>query len=72
MGVLEEMLLGHEIENSYESSGIYYVSEPAECILVDPSKLRAFRKVPEITTSLIVNDIKLLELNYFGYQKYQF
>ena len=33
-----------------------------EYILLDGTKLRQFRKVPEITTSLILNDIKLLEL----------
>ena len=59
---LEHLLSGKSYEASSDVCGIYYVSEPTEFILLDPDKLRPFRKAPEITTSLILNDIKLLEL----------
>ena len=59
---LEHLLSGKSYEASSDVCGIYYVSEPTEFILLDPDKLRQFRKAPELTTSLILNDIKLLEL----------
>ena len=59
---LENLLSWNPYEASFEVCGIYYVSDPTELILLDPDKLRPFRKAPEVTTSLILNDIKLLEL----------
>lgn len=64
---LENLLSGKAYEVSTDICGIYYVSEPTEYILLDPDKLRPFRKAPEITTSLILNDIKLLELIHNRY-----
>lgn len=64
---LEKLLTGEEYSESYESSGIYYLTEPTECILIDSSRLKPFRKAPEITMSLILNDIKLLELIHNRY-----
>ena len=59
---LEKVLRGEEYEGSYDNCSIYYVTEPIECILIDPDRLRPFRKATEITLSLILNDVKLLEL----------
>jgi hypothetical protein len=64
---LEKVLRGEEYEGSYDNCSIYYVTEPIECILIDPDGLRPFRKAPEITLSLILNDVKLLELIHNKY-----
>ena len=59
---LNTILSGGSCKTSEELCGIYYVKVPSEYLLLDGTKLRPFRKAPEITTSLILNDIKLLEL----------
>jgi len=46
---MEEFLQGKEITSTSDSP-FYYVSSPEPAILVNPSKLRPFRKAPFVTT----------------------
>ena len=43
-----------------EWSSIFYVKEPVECFFIDFNKLRKFGKVPELTNSIFLFDLKNL------------
>ena len=57
-----EAFLNHkEISTNIEDAQIFYIEEPQEVFFLDTDKLKTFNKVPELTETLIINDMKLLE-----------
>ncbi len=61
LATLENMLKGKQVESTPDTPFLYITGE-TEAIVIDNSKLRPFRKVPEVTTFMNIEDIKLLEV----------
>lgn len=58
---VENILKGIPYEELANNTGIFYTKEPNELFVIEPNKIRSFGKVPQITSYIILEDIKLLE-----------
>lgn len=55
---LSKFLDDKEIDSTIKESAIYYINN---AFIIDQNKIRPYKKAPEITLSMILHDMKLLE-----------